>query len=394
MPYAKPPVPAGHDAPKAQNWGGAERQVFGAAASMGPVDVLAPFGSVGAHADQFLGGRLGSGQLQKVRLKRPAQSKDRPLLLSILTQASSGDQVRRLQQLLNGRSEPSPGLQDSGIFDSKTLDALLSFQRAAGLPADGKVGKNTWTSLLFGDKQRLPMQAPVNAAQSPHGLVNTSKSGIPSWSLKSKFEAVLKNTAPKLPGDLRFTFEQLVSPSHRKSMAQTLVSWAVSHAAQTGEVTDCGLFLINLGFSSLDAFDVVDDLNDLLGRTANATDEMHLEDAEAQLARVISAVGVTLFAQMMERIHVKSLTRKAVGAGGGAAVPPAKPAPGRTSARVSSGGGAEAMAASGGGAVASAPAKPAPKPATKTSDEKTVTRQTAAMIKAREAAAAFVEVCP
>jgi hypothetical protein len=192
--------------------------------------------------------------------------------------------------------------------------------------------------LLFGDKQRLPMQAPVNVAQTPRGLVNTSKSGIPSWSLKSTFEAVLNNTAPKLPGDLRFTFEQLVSPSHRKSMAETLVSWAVSHTAKTGETIDCGLFLINLGFSSLDAFDVVDDMNDLLGRTANATEERHLEDATAQLARVITAVGVTLFAEMMVRITVKSLTRKAIAAGGGAAVPPAKPAPGRTSARVSSSG--------------------------------------------------------
>ena len=43
----------------------------------------------------------------------------------------------------------NPGPQD-GLFGTKTLAAVKSFQKARGLKVDGLVGSCTWTSLLHG----------------------------------------------------------------------------------------------------------------------------------------------------------------------------------------------------------------------------------------------------
>ena len=249
-------------------------------------------------------------------LRRPAQPKGRSLLLSVLTQGNSGDQVRQLQQLLNGRIEPSSGLRVDGVFGAKTLAAVMQFQQASTLRADGKVERDTWLNLLFGDTVHVPKPTPTIRSS-----VNASKPGVPSWSLRSKFEAVLSNAGSRLPGDLRFTFGQLISLSQRKSMAENLAAWAVSQAERGGESIDCGLFLLHSGFSSLDAFNVVDDLNSFLDHTSNATEEKHLEDATAHFARVVSVVGVTLFIEVVRRTTIKSLDRKAASNHGPSAVP-------------------------------------------------------------------------
>jgi hypothetical protein len=59
---------------------------------------------------------------------------------------SSGPSVRRLQELLAQRGY-DPGPVD-GRFGAKTHNAVLRFQRASGLAADGVVGPRTWEALL------------------------------------------------------------------------------------------------------------------------------------------------------------------------------------------------------------------------------------------------------
>jgi peptidoglycan hydrolase-like protein with peptidoglycan-binding domain len=61
---------------------------------------------------------------------------------------SSGPAVAELQRLLTGLGFDTQG--SDGVFGQHTLTALLSFQGAAGLSADGVCGPNTWAKLRAG----------------------------------------------------------------------------------------------------------------------------------------------------------------------------------------------------------------------------------------------------
>lgn len=58
-----------------------------------------------------------------------------------------GTEVTKLQNLLNGRVNPSPGLPENGVFGHKTEHAVRVFQKQRGLPVDGVVGPKTWDAL-------------------------------------------------------------------------------------------------------------------------------------------------------------------------------------------------------------------------------------------------------
>ncbi len=76
----------------------------------------------------------------------PGRSSSRPLLRV----GSTGTEVRELQRRLADLDHP-PGSVD-GIFGRKTERAVIAFQRAERLQADGIVGPQTWTALLGNDK--------------------------------------------------------------------------------------------------------------------------------------------------------------------------------------------------------------------------------------------------
>ena len=58
---------------------------------------------------------------------------------------SRGDAVRRLQELLHKKGFDCGAVD--GIFGSKTYAAVMAFQKANGLGADGIVGPLTWGKL-------------------------------------------------------------------------------------------------------------------------------------------------------------------------------------------------------------------------------------------------------
>ena len=58
---------------------------------------------------------------------------------------SRGDAVRKLQELLNKKGFDCGAVD--GIFGSKTYAAVVAFQKANGLSADGIVGPLTWGKL-------------------------------------------------------------------------------------------------------------------------------------------------------------------------------------------------------------------------------------------------------
>ena len=66
--------------------------------------------------------------------------------LPILKSGSKGNEVKTAQRLLNALGH-SCGTAD-GIFGTKTVTAVKSFQKAKGLDADGVVGIKSWNALL------------------------------------------------------------------------------------------------------------------------------------------------------------------------------------------------------------------------------------------------------
>lgn len=73
---------------------------------------------------------------------------------------SRGDGVKEVQQLLNQKLFPNPGLVADGVFGQKTHNAVVAFQRSQGLTTDGIVGPQTLNALRHA--QATPQPQPAN----------------------------------------------------------------------------------------------------------------------------------------------------------------------------------------------------------------------------------------
>lgn len=69
---------------------------------------------------------------------------------TLLREGSRGDNVQLMQEYLRtiGTRYPIPWLAIDGIFGPATRDAVLAFQRLAGIAADGIIGRNTWDRIV------------------------------------------------------------------------------------------------------------------------------------------------------------------------------------------------------------------------------------------------------
>lgn len=107
---------------------------------------------------------------------------------SVLRQGSRGTDVITLQYLLNVAAEfyPSvPSVSQDGIFGSGTRQAVMDFQRAMGLTADGIVGANTWRELY---NVYLGVQENVPPSGSGTGVIEyTVRSGDTLWLLAQRY---------------------------------------------------------------------------------------------------------------------------------------------------------------------------------------------------------------
>lgn len=74
-----------------------------------------------------------------------------------LKSGCSGDAVRELQEILKGMGF-DPGTVD-GKFGQKTKEAVMAFQAAFGLTADGIVGGVTWSEIEKQQNQKKPREA-------------------------------------------------------------------------------------------------------------------------------------------------------------------------------------------------------------------------------------------
>lgn len=74
--------------------------------------------------------------------------------MNVLRKGSTGEQVKTLQRLLSALGyKMKDGWRTYGVdgsFGNATYNAVIKYQKAKGLSADGIVGANTWNKLLRG----------------------------------------------------------------------------------------------------------------------------------------------------------------------------------------------------------------------------------------------------
>ncbi|MCC9609145.1 serine hydrolase [Blastopirellula sp. JC732] len=103
-----------------------------------------------------------------------------------LALGAEGDLVESLQRTLNARMEPSPQLQVDGDFGPNTESALLRFQTAKGLTANGIVDKSVWKALgpLVTEDEAVADVATINSAVTEKTPAD-SLEGIPFVTAKA-----------------------------------------------------------------------------------------------------------------------------------------------------------------------------------------------------------------
>ncbi len=103
-----------------------------------------------AHKDEFVSVEfmgLGAGVVDQVRLLSGAGGVPDDFSFASLKWGSTGAEVTWLEQKLSDLSY-RPGPID-GVFNERTYQAVIAFQKWEGLPRTGTVGSDTWQRLLI-----------------------------------------------------------------------------------------------------------------------------------------------------------------------------------------------------------------------------------------------------
>lgn len=227
-----------------------------------------------------------------------------------LRRGDAGPEVQRLQRALNLQLDPSPLLRPDGVFGPFTEAAVLRFQGAQGLRADGVVGRQTWFHLLRKEAppaRRMAVAAAVAQrmaapAAAPAPAAVAAPLAVADWSLERRFSEVLQRTAPKLPARMQQEFLALLTPTSLAIMAGTLVVWAGAHAFGVGQAVDIVLLLGGAFMIGWAIGDVAKDFASFLSITCTADTEAELDEAATHLARAIAVIGIAAFAALLAKV--------------------------------------------------------------------------------------------
>jgi hypothetical protein len=117
--------------------------------------------------------------------------------MTVLKQGSRGEPVRRLQEALNRKLTPSPGLVPDGDFGSRTRAAVVRLQAANWLVEDGEAGPCT-QNVAFDTEGNAPILHAVNLIPQPTPTQCWAAST--AMLTRSNVPAVVARTPPDLIG--------------------------------------------------------------------------------------------------------------------------------------------------------------------------------------------------
>ena len=115
-------------------------------------------GNTGGSTGGNTGGNTGGGSGHRVSTSAPAA----PAKLPTLLLGSRSSDVKTLQEMLNAKGYNAGSVD--GIFGRNTRAAVIAFQNANGLAADGIVGKLTWAK-LYDTTAALPSASTATGTQ-------------------------------------------------------------------------------------------------------------------------------------------------------------------------------------------------------------------------------------
>ena len=240
------------------------------------------------------------------RIRRPHRG------LPQLNWGSRGDDVKRLQRLLNVRVVPGPKLKLDGVFGNKTYAAVRAFQQGREIRVDGVVGPVTWAHLFGGHQVKrastckgLPVaEAPPPAAAPaeprPHGgkttLIIRGPGGtrvyegidypitVFEWSFERKMAWVIRRMPDILPEEAARTWVAMVQPDN---LLLAIVIVGLFSMLSGGVALALGIvaFVADVGSGLALALQTI----------ALSGSEEELDAGARELADVIAAVGVAVF---------------------------------------------------------------------------------------------------
>jgi peptidoglycan hydrolase-like protein with peptidoglycan-binding domain len=223
----------------------------------------------------------------------------------LLKLGARGNDVQRLQRLLNIHLDNDEQLKVDGIFGPKTRVAVLEFQKEEDLKPDAIVGRDTWFSLISAGTQEASWKAKPPAPPTKvvaSSSTTATKKTVDQWTLTERFEYVLQHCAPYLGPDMRAQFTSLLTPVNLGIMVGSLVVWAAGHFFGVSEIADAFLLGFGLVFLGKAAIDAARLLKNVIEITCSASTEAELEDAAKDLAEAIAIIGVMAFFALLAKV--------------------------------------------------------------------------------------------
>jgi uncharacterized protein (TIGR02594 family) len=150
-----------------------------------------------------------------------------------------GQDVRAVQLLLNARVLPPPHLRPDGHFGARTQQAVINFQRAQKLVADGQVGPQTQAA--------LGLRAGANLSAAPTG------GGLPWMDVAVAELGVHENSLPGQHNARIVAYHQtttLRATDDETPWCSSFVNWVMKQSGRTGTGSAAAKSWLNWGVAT------------------------------------------------------------------------------------------------------------------------------------------------